>query len=70
MRETTFGATALYQFFENQWMHPFVGAGVEVARERHTAEALPEIIVGLRAKGFVLSQVGSMVDGTTPAPAQ
>jgi len=27
----------------------------------HTAEALPEIIVGLRAKGFVLSQVGSMV---------
>lgn len=28
----------------------------------HTAEALPEIIAGLRAKGFVLSQVGSMVD--------
>ena len=27
----------------------------------HTAEALPEIIAGLRAKGFVLSQVGSMV---------
>jgi peptidoglycan/xylan/chitin deacetylase (PgdA/CDA1 family) len=29
----------------------------------HTAEALPEIIAGLRAKGFVLSQVGSMVQG-------
>jgi len=28
----------------------------------HTAEALPEIIAGLRAKGFILSQVGSMVD--------
>ena len=28
----------------------------------HTAEALPEIISGLRAKGFVLSQVGAMVD--------
>lgn len=28
----------------------------------HTAEALPEIIAGLRAKGFVLSQVGPMVD--------
>ena len=29
----------------------------------HTAEALPEIISGLRAKGFVLSQVGEMVEG-------
>ena len=29
----------------------------------HTAEALPEIIAGLRAKGLVLSQVGSMVEG-------
>jgi peptidoglycan/xylan/chitin deacetylase (PgdA/CDA1 family) len=28
----------------------------------HTAEALPEIVAGLRAKGFVLSQVGEMVD--------
>lgn len=27
----------------------------------HTAEALPDIIAGLRAKGFVLSQVGEMV---------
>jgi len=33
----------------------------------HTAEALPAIIEGLRAKGFVLSQVGSMVDETGPA---
>src|SRR5262245_51471520 len=29
-RETTVGATAMYQFFENQWVHPFVGAGVEL----------------------------------------
>jgi peptidoglycan-N-acetylglucosamine deacetylase len=28
----------------------------------HTAEALPDIVAGLRAKGFVLSQVGEMVD--------
>jgi peptidoglycan-N-acetylglucosamine deacetylase len=28
----------------------------------HTAEALPEIVAGLRARGFVLSQVGEMVD--------
>jgi len=32
----------------------------------HTAEALPDIIAGLRAKGFVLSQVGEMV-GSAPA---
>jgi peptidoglycan-N-acetylglucosamine deacetylase len=28
----------------------------------HTAEALPEIVSGLRSKGFVLSQVGEMLD--------
>ncbi len=33
LRETTVGATALYQFFENQWVHPFIGGGVELARE-------------------------------------
>ena len=36
----------------------------------HTAEALPEIIAGLRARGFVLSQVGAMVDAAKAgAPA-
>jgi peptidoglycan-N-acetylglucosamine deacetylase len=36
----------------------------------HTAEALPEIIAGLRAKGFVLSQVGAMFDAArSAAPA-
>jgi hypothetical protein len=42
---TTLGAAAVYQFFENQWVHPFVGAGVELARERHTADALPPEVV-------------------------
>jgi hypothetical protein len=37
----TVGATALYQFFDNQWVHPFVGAGAELVRERHIADALP-----------------------------
>ena len=39
---TTVGATAVYQFFDNQWVHPFVGAGIELAREHHVAAALPE----------------------------
>jgi len=41
LRETTLGATAMYQFFENQWVHPFVGVGAELVRERHLADALP-----------------------------
>jgi len=36
----------------------------------HTAEALPQIIAGLRARGFILSQVGAMVDAAkSGAPA-
>jgi len=41
LRESTIGATAVYQFFDNQWVHPFVGAGLELARERDVAESLP-----------------------------
>ena len=41
LRELTVGATGVYQFFDNQWVHPFVGAGVELVRERHVADALP-----------------------------
>ena len=43
LRETTVGATAVYQFFDNQWVHAFLGAGVEVARERHLADSLPAL---------------------------
>jgi len=41
LQESTFGATAQYQFFENQWVHPFIGIGAEIVRERHAADALP-----------------------------
>lgn len=34
-RTATVGAGLSYQFFENQWFHPFVGGGIEVLRERH-----------------------------------
>jgi hypothetical protein len=30
-----------YQFFRNQWFHPHVGAGLELARETSTAEYQP-----------------------------
>jgi hypothetical protein len=45
LRETTVGATAMYQFFENQWVHPFVGAGAELVHERHKADSLPPMTV-------------------------
>jgi hypothetical protein len=34
LRFTTVGAGLTYQFFENVWFHPFVGAGIELVRER------------------------------------
>ena len=32
-RATTFNGTVSYQFFDNTWFHPFVGAGFDVVRE-------------------------------------
>ena len=53
LRETIVGATAVYQFFDNQWVHPFLGAGVEVARERDRADSLPASTVRFSTPGPV-----------------
>jgi len=45
LQETMLGATAMYQFFENQWVHPFVGVGAELVRERDRADAFPPITI-------------------------
>lgn len=37
-RMTTVSGGAAYQFFDNHWFHPFVGAGIEAARETRTVE--------------------------------
>jgi opacity protein-like surface antigen len=34
----TAAATLAYQFFENRWVHPFLGAGIEGAREKERIE--------------------------------
>jgi opacity protein-like surface antigen len=34
----TLGAAVVYQFFENQWFHPFAGGGLEVARVHERVE--------------------------------
>lgn len=49
-RRTTVGGGVSYQFFENQWLHPHVGAGVEVERESHRQFA-PEWRVPSRDPG-------------------
>jgi opacity protein-like surface antigen len=54
-REHTFqtasvGAGVSYQFFENQWFHPFVGGGLEVLREHHRVR-VPEQFLPQRAPG-------------------
>lgn len=38
---TTASGGVVYQFFENAWFHPFVGAGVSVRHERQRAGAEP-----------------------------
>jgi len=38
-RRTTAAAGLAYQFFENQWVHPFLGAGIEGIRETERIEA-------------------------------
>lgn len=32
-RSTSVGGALVYQFFENRWFHPFLGAGIDVTRE-------------------------------------
>jgi hypothetical protein len=51
IRLTTASAGATGQFFENAWFHPFVGAGVELVREREHIETLPSPVPPPRATG-------------------
>jgi hypothetical protein len=41
---TTVTAAVSYQFLENEWVHPFVGGGLEVARERQRVNELRQTI--------------------------
>jgi len=60
LREMTVGATALYQFFENQWVHPFVGSGVELVHERHIADAIPATSVVISSAPVRLPAVAAV----------
>jgi opacity protein-like surface antigen len=39
-RTATIGAGVFYQFFDNQWFHPYAGGGLEVLREDHRVTVL------------------------------
>jgi hypothetical protein len=49
-RTTSIDAGLSYQFFENQWFHPFVGGGLQVIRERHRIE-VPQQFLPPRSPG-------------------
>lgn len=46
-RSTSLGSGLVYQFYENRWFHPFLGAGVEVRREntRASLRQQPQCVV-------------------------
>jgi hypothetical protein len=69
IQATTVAGGVTYQFFQNQWFHPFVGGGVELVRERQQAAATvrydlaaqPFATAGLKAyvspRAFVRTEV-------------
>jgi hypothetical protein len=46
---TTLAAIVAYQFFENQWVHPFLGIGLEGIREAEQVESLITSPIGPRS---------------------
>jgi hypothetical protein len=44
VRQQSVAVSQQYQFFRNQWFHPHVGAGVDIARETTTEEYSPVFI--------------------------
>jgi hypothetical protein len=44
-RTASAGAGVFHQFFENQWFHPFVGAGLDVERESRRTTLPPQRFV-------------------------
>jgi hypothetical protein len=44
-RLTTVATALNAQFFENTWFHPFVGAGIELTREREHIERTTSIVI-------------------------
>ena len=42
----TFSAGVSHQCFENQWFHPFIGAGLETVRETHRIDTPQQFISG------------------------
>jgi hypothetical protein len=56
IHSTSFSAAATYQFFENQWAHPFVSAGVAVIREEEHS-IRPRHLVTLNRIPYEISAV-------------
>lgn len=64
----TLGAGVSHQFFENEWFHPFVGAGLEMVRETHRIDTPQQFISGRPEPATPLvPAVGQLVPATTGA---
>src|SRR4029079_14107727 len=44
VRQSSVAVGQQYQFFRNQWFHPHLGAGVDLARETSTEEYQPVFV--------------------------
>jgi opacity protein-like surface antigen len=44
VRQQSVAVSQQYQFFRNQWFHPHLGAGVDIARETTTEEYAPILV--------------------------
>jgi len=66
LRTQTFSGAHVYQFFRNAFAHPFVGAGVEVDRERWRAETLEQTYLRKITPPFQDELVSSALTKTTP----
>jgi hypothetical protein len=62
-RFQTTGASAglAYQFFDNRWVHPFAGGGIEAARQRETIDS-PDQGVPPRLPGVTVPPAGTTVN--------
>jgi hypothetical protein len=45
-RSSTYSGSVSYQFFENSWFHPFLGAGVDVVRESSRMNVGQQVVPG------------------------
>lgn len=60
---TSVGVVQHYQFLRNAWVHPFVGAGVDLRRERRSEQLEPAVLYDGFTPQVVVVDPGGRIDG-------